>query len=196
MDGLLGDLVCASRGQNKVRVEATIDPSLHIIHGRIHVEGERTLRLVDAQSQLPIPIRDIDIRRTFPGLPERGWIHTQDLGNGQYQFHTVLPRRMGANGLTPGKGLFVNGGWLPQPTRNGQLLAVDWEVELQVPEQHTVILNGFIGKGTISWQGTSPFLSLVRPKAHLETIQSDERAVTWVGRRPSNPDEKTDSRPA
>ena len=174
-----------ARGQNKVRVEATIDPSLHIIHGRIHVEGERTLRLVDAQSQLPIPIRDIDIRRTFPGLPERGWIHTQDLGNGQYQFHTVLPRRMGANGLTPGKGLFVNGGWLPQPTRDGQLLAVDWEVELQVPEQHTVILNGFIGKGTISWQGKSSFLSLaVLRKAHLETIQSDERAVTWVGRRP------------
>ena len=165
----LGATCSSALAAVKIRVEAQIDPSLHTIHGQIQITDERSIRLVDVQSELPIPARDIDLRRTFPGAPEKGWMHMQHLGNGLYQFHTVLPRRLGANGLAPNKGFFVNGGWLPQPTRNGRLLEVDWEVEIRVPDQHTVVLNGLIGQDAISWQGQSHSLSLAVLRKALGT---------------------------
>ena len=67
---------CAGSRQNSGRSRAR--PLLCIpFMGKYKSTDERSIRLVDVQSQLPIPKRDIDLRRTFPGAPEKSWMHIQ-----------------------------------------------------------------------------------------------------------------------
>jgi hypothetical protein len=52
------------------------------------------------------------------------------------RFTAHLPRRYGAAGLVPGRGLFVNGLWHPQPTRDGAPVQAQWQASLHLPASH------------------------------------------------------------
>jgi hypothetical protein len=181
----------AARGAEvpKVRLRASVGIDLQTVEGVLYLEEGSPLSLVDVQALLPVPQQDADLRRTFPGKPEQGWMHIERQSPGEYLFHSLMPRRFGAVGKAPRRGLYANGFWFPQPVVDDRLVAIDWDVEIDVPDGYTVILNGLIGESKLSWQGRASTLSLaVLPEAHIEPIESDGRAAFWV--RTSPPGER------
>ena len=169
----------------KVTLRASIGSDLQTVEGELQLEKGSPLSLVDVQALLPIPQQDADLRRTFPGKPEQGWMHIERQTPEQFLFHSLMPRRFGAVGRAPRRGLYANGFWFPQPVIDDRLVAIDWDVEIDVPEGYTVILNGLIGESTLSWQGRASTLSLaVLPDAHIESITSGGRAAFWVRTSP------------
>ena len=129
------------------------------------------LRLVDLLSQLPVPTDDQDLRRTFPGDVETGWVHLDRPSASRSPFYAVLPRRAGAAGLVPGRGLFANGLWHPHPVRGTELEVVHWDVRVVLPPGVTGVLNGTVGRGELLWAGEAERLSLaVLTKARVTRV--------------------------
>ena len=142
-----------------MHLTATVRPDLQSIIGEIEIHGEG-VRLEDVLSMLPQPEDESTAWRTWPAAPETGWVHITPLGKGHHAFYAILPRRYGASGMVPGKGLFVNGLWHPQPMRGGAIEPVRWDVEVTLPEGSVGALNSTTGAGVLRWQGQADRLSL------------------------------------
>ena len=167
----------------RIFVDAEIRSDLQTVVGTMRVDGEG-IRLVDPQSLLPMPPDDRERRRTFPNGPEKGWIHLESLGDGRYAFHSILPSRYDATGKVPGRGLYANGLWLPQPVTGTALAQVDWVVDVALPSGTVAILNGVAGTGTVRWTGTAERLSIaVIPHAYASFLTLPEGQVAVVSDR-------------
>lgn len=182
---LLGLAGATSTHAASVRLEATVQEDLQVVVGTVElVEGEG-LRLVDTLSQLPVPQDDQALRRTFPGPREEGWVHIETPEGPRSAFHTVLPRRSGAAGMVPGRGLFASGHWHPLPLRGGEAEVVHWEVRLHLPEGTTGVLNGVVAEGLLEWSGEADRLALaVIPGARVETLELPVGELVVVDRGP------------
>jgi len=168
-----------------IHLDATVDASLQVIHGEVVVTDGDGLRLVDLLSQLPIPADDQDLRRTFPGDVETGWVHLDRPSDTRSPFYAILPRRAGAAGLVPGRGLFANGLWHPHPVRGTNLEVVHWDVRLVLPPGVTGVLNGTVGRGELSWTGEAERLSLaVLPKARVTRVPLPAGELVMVDQGP------------
>jgi hypothetical protein len=164
----------------RVFVDAVIRPDLQTVVGTMRVDGAG-IRLVDPQSLLPMPDDDRERRRTFPGAPEKGWIHLEPLGDGEYAFHSILPARYDATGKVPGRGLYANGLWLPQPVTGTALATVDWVVDVELPPGSVAILNGVAGTKQMRWSGTAERLALaVIPNAYASFLTLPQGQVAVI----------------
>jgi len=163
---LLGSLLALAAdtfADVELRASAGRDPR-HII-GEMTIISERAgsadLELVDLLSALPVPLREPLFRRTFPRRPETGSVEITVVEPGRWRFRTTLPRRYGASGAVPGRGVFANGLWHPQPIgADGAPLVVAWDAEVRLPEGAVGALNRTVGAGRLRWTGEAERLAL------------------------------------
>jgi hypothetical protein len=154
-----------------VYVRATVSDDLRTIHGTFEVEEYAGLQWVDLLSRLPVPTSDRIQQRTFTNTAEEGFVRVESPRptDRPPSFHTVVPRRMGASGLVPGHGLYLNGLWHPHPIMDGRAALVLWDVVLKLPSGSVGVLNGKVGANAIRWQGTADRLSLaVVPNGRIQ----------------------------
>ncbi|MEC8191214.1 MAG: hypothetical protein VX127_00670 [Myxococcota bacterium] len=171
-----------------VHIEATVSDDLRTISGTIvvpHIDG---VQWVDLLEKLPIPAGDRMQHRTFPVRPEQGTLTLEVASETQTEqrFHTVLPRRFGASGVVPRRGLFANGLWHPHPASDGQPAVVNWDVTLTLPTGSTGVLNGVVAQERLHYSGTADRLSLaVLHNARVQTIPiADNVNMTLVDAGP------------
>jgi hypothetical protein len=158
----------------EVRIQAEVSADLRTITGTLSAESHPDLTWVDLLSQLPIPTSDRVQQRTFTGNPEAGLVRLEPAPgvDRPRQFHTILPRRFGAAGLVPGRGLFANGLWHPHPLVDGRLALVKWVVEIKLPPGTLGVLNGEYSHDKVSWSGTAERLALaVIPRARVQEFK-------------------------
>ena len=158
----------------EVKIKAKVSQDLRTITGTIESDPHPGLQWVDLLSRMPIPTSDRIEQRTFTDLPEAGVVRLEPTPEADrpQQFHTVLPRRFGANGLVPGRGIFANGLWHPHPVIDNQLAIVRWTVEIDVPDGALGVLNGNYSHEHVEWSGQSERLSLaVMPRARIQKFQ-------------------------
>lgn len=147
-----------------VVVRAQVSEDLRTIQGEMLVIDGQGLRFVDALSKLEIPTDDELLRRTFPVGVEEGWVRVQEAGqlagHDRYVFYAIIPRRYDAAGLVPGRGLFMNGLWHPQPVRGDTVPVVAWDVEVAFPPGVMGVLNSAHGEGKVHWAGDGERIGL------------------------------------
>jgi hypothetical protein len=164
----------------RIFVDAEVQSDLQTVVGTMRVEGPG-VRLVDPQSLLPMPTDDRERRRTFPGAVEKGWIHVEPIADDTFAFHAILPDRYDATGKVPGRGLYANGLWLPQPVIGTTLAEVEWVVDLALPAGSVAILNGTAGTKEVRWSGTAERLALaVIPHAFASFLTLPQGQVAVV----------------
>jgi hypothetical protein len=141
-----------------------VHPDLRAISGELQIEGGAGLRLVDALQRLPVPADDELLRLTFPAGANEGWLHLRpapcpstDLC---VRFYTVLPDRWGASGRAPGRGLFLNGLWHPQPLGADGAPVLRWEVEVSAPPGAVLVVNDAVGETGVRWAGAAERVAL------------------------------------
>lgn len=146
----------------QVTIQATVSEDLQSIHGTFEVKDHAGLQWVDLLSRLPVPTSDRIQQRTFSHQVEEGFVRLESPKptNRPPSFHTIVPRRMGASGLVPGHGLFLNGLWHPHPVMDGRSALVLWDVTLEIPDDAVGVLNGNVARGTLKWSGTADRLAL------------------------------------
>ncbi|MBL8615950.1 MAG: hypothetical protein JNM72_10115 [Deltaproteobacteria bacterium] len=178
----------AHAGLPTVVVEAELHPSLRGLSGTVQLRAETPadldgIDLVDALSALPVPEDDQLRRATFPRGVQQGWVRqTPEVGSIR-RFWALLPIRSNAAGFVPGRGLFLNGFWHPQPVRDGAPVPVRWEVHLRLPPGVIGVLNGVIGEDELSWTGETQHLALaVLPRARIAHLQAGELELVLVER--------------
>ncbi len=144
------------------KIRATVSDDLRTIRGTIAVDDYPGLQWLDLLSQLPLPNSDRVEQRTFTHVKEKGFMRLESPkpSGRNPTFHVVFPRRMGASGLVPDRGLFVNGLWHPHPVLDGRSALIMWDVELKLPENTVGVLNGAVAEGILRWKGTADRLSL------------------------------------
>ena len=146
------------------------------------------VQLVDPLPMLPLPTDDMLARRTFPGAIQAGRAQRTPLSDGHWSFTTVLPERYGAAGSVPGRGLFANGLWHPQPVEAGAPSVVRWSVRLTLPPGTVGVLNGVAGEGVLEWEGDAERLALaVIPGGRISTLDLPHGTVQLVERGPPRP---------
>ena len=180
--------VVAPTGSVEARIRASVSDDLRVIQGTFEADAHENLEWVNLLSQLPMPATDRARHRTFPGASEAGVLYLEGSGpvSRPRSFHVILPRRFGASGMVPGRGLFSNGLWHPHPVLNGRIATVQWDVELTLPPGATGVLNGVVSTGTIRWKGHGDRLSLaVLTDARIQEIAiSPETTMTLVDTGP------------
>lgn len=151
-------LLCAVSNEAlavEIVVRATVAPDLQTITGTLSVQGQ-SLALTDPLERLPVPQDDLTTFRTFPGAPATGRVDWQPVDEGVWAFTTELPRRYGALGALPDRGLWANGGWYPQPVDSeGGLPLAHWDVAVTLPEGTVGALNSTAGAHTLAWEGVA-----------------------------------------
>jgi hypothetical protein len=164
-----------------IHVEAAFEDTC-TIRGTIRASAPVTW--VDPLASLPRPEDDLTTFRTFPGKIEQGEIAWEEAGPGAWRFVTHLPRRFDAQGCTA-RGAWVNGGWTPQPTRDGQPLPpVHWTVAVDAPGA-ALVVGETVGVGHAEWDGVAERVPLASmPHARLEVIGGDGWAVQLVQQGP------------
>ena len=169
----------------RIQLQATVHDNLQTISGSLTVIDGHDLRLADMLSLLPEPPDDLTAHRTWPASPEQGRVQISPADrSGAQAFYSILPRRYGASGFVPGRGLFVNGLWHPQPMDGPSLQPVTWEVTLTLPAGAVGVLNGVTGSGTLHWSGQSERLSLaVIPDGELRDVPLPRGTLTVVDSR-------------
>lgn len=176
--------VSPSRVVPVVKVRAEVSADLRTISGTFEASEMDGLNWVDLLSKLPNPTSDRIQHRTFPGPKESGkvWMEPPPASGRSRSFNAVLPRRFGASGFVPGRGLFSNGLWHPHALINGRLAQVQWDVVLALPKGATGVLNGTVGQHTVRYQGTAERLSLsVLYGARVQTFDlTDSATITLV----------------
>ena len=111
---------------------------------------------------LPQPEDDLTLQRTYPTRIDEGSMSWEQTGL-HVDFVTELPRRYGALGCLPRRGLWANGGWYPQPLVDEAVPLVTWTASVQAEGE--VVLNG----PGAHWEGTAERLSLaVLPRGRHE----------------------------
>ncbi|MBT3220587.1 MAG: hypothetical protein HN348_15990, partial [Proteobacteria bacterium] len=143
----------------RVEILARVDPELNWIEGTIRVDFSSQYMLVDPLASLPEPDDDMTQMRTFPGLIERGRVRWVQIGEDEWSFTTVLPRRFGDVGTTR-KGLFANGYWYPQVLVADGVPVVEWTGLVVLPEGTKGALNDQVGSEILRWRGSGERLSL------------------------------------
>jgi len=176
-----------SNAATRLTVTAVVDANLQTVHGHLQMEGD-VLPVADPLNDLPIPKDDILQRRTFPGSPQAGLAQHTPFLSGRSAFTTVLPKRYGAAGMVPHRGLFANGLWHPQPLRDGAPAVVEWDVTVEIPSGTVGVLNGVVGEGALHWTGTADRLALaVVPDARVMPLELEVGTVQLVERGPPRP---------
>lgn len=178
-------------------LRAEVSEDLRTIEGTLTAPPGLDVRWLDLLSQLPFPTSELDKRRTWPGAPEPGLLRFERVPSGDtpamWRFHAVLPRRYGASGFVPHKGLYVNGLWHPQPVRDGEPAVIDWDVHLELPDDAVAVLNGVTGRGTVAWAGRAERLALaVVPRGRVtqantrvgevRVLEQGRSRRSWVGK--------------
>jgi hypothetical protein len=143
-----------------IEIRARVSPDLQEIRGTITVSGVGSLYMVDPLSRWPEPEDDRQRLRTYPGRPEQGRVRFVQVGPGQWEFNTWLPRRYGDVGWRPNRALYANGGWYPQPLVAGRVLASAWKVSVTLPESALGALGTSVGGGELRWSGQAERASL------------------------------------
>ena len=175
-----------ARSAPRVLLEAWVEPELQTVHGELQLVDGEGLHLTEALSRLPIPADDQLRRLTFPGPVEEGRFHLEPVGEGRWVFHAILPRRYGAAGVVPGRGLFANGLWHPQPMQGDTLATVEWDAVVHLPAEHTGVLNRAVGMRTLRWKGEADRLSLaVLPDARVSELPMAAGRVVLVEQGPT-----------
>ena len=165
---------------------AEVQPDLQTIVGTIQVPNNEDLQLVDALAQLPAPQSDLAAQRTWPHTPETGWVRIREpASDGRRDFRALIPRRLGASGSVPGKGIYLNGLWHPQLLLNERIPVTRWEVELTGPTGAIIVLNSAVGSGTVKWAGMADRLALaVVPKGRATHLPTGNQDLIVVSRGP------------
>ncbi|NOY25164.1 MAG: hypothetical protein GXP62_04745, partial [Oligoflexia bacterium] len=177
-----------------IHLVARVRPDLQTIVGELTVDDPRGLTFVDVLSMLPDPPDDRWIRRTFPFAVEHGTVRIMPRADGQgAYFYAVLPRRGDASGTMPGRGIYANGLWYPQPELGDQVPTVSWDVELDLPEGVVGVLNDSVtdardAPATLRWSGSAERLALaVVPNGHIHELSQPGGRVLLVDRGPRRP---------
>lgn len=173
-----------------MKLQATVDRSLRVISGEVQADPSLGLGWVDALTRLPMPTDDLTRRRTWPHAPEVGEVRIEaDPTNpSRFKFRSLMPRRYGASGVVPGRGLFANGLWHPQPVRGDSLAILDWEVEVTLPEGAIGALNNTWGAGALRWSGRAERLSLtVLPRGRVTEIPVGANQLVILETGPGRP---------
>jgi hypothetical protein len=153
-------LPAALAGTPTITLTATLRDDLQTITGELIVEDGEGVRFIDALSMLPQPESDTVALRTWPRDPEQGWVDITERDRDTLSFYAILPRRYDASGLVPGRGVFLNGLWHPQPVRGTALEDATWDVTLTLPDGVVGTLNGTYGTGELHWQGHAERLAI------------------------------------
>ncbi len=157
---LLGMAVSGEAYAVEIMVRATVGADLSTVEGTLTVRGGE-MTLTSPLERLEMPVDDLTTFRTFPGALDGGALRWQAKGEGVWTFQSELPRRYGALGALPGRGLWANGGWYPQPTlEDGGLPLASWDVQVILPEGAVGALNNTAGAGVLSWKGEADRLAL------------------------------------
>lgn len=168
-----------------VRVRATVSDDLRTITGTMELSADESVWLVDPLPQLPTPDDDVLRRRTFPGPVEQGLAHHTPLTAGSTWFSTVVPDRYGASGRVPGRGLFMNGLWHPQPVDHNGVAVVEWDVEITLPDHTVGVVNGQVGTHTVRWSGEADRIALaVVLEGRVVPVETTVGEVVLVERGP------------
>ena len=101
------------------------------------------------------------------------------------EFYAILPRRYGASGVVPSRGVSLNGLWHPQPVRGSALEDVEWDVTLQLPEDTVGTLNGVYGTGSLRYRGTAERLAISAiPDGEIRSLPLEAGELVVVDSRP------------
>ena len=173
-----------------MHLEATVSDDLRQIDGILRFDPADGLVFRDLLSGLPIPTDDQLRRATFPFRAEPGALRIEAEGPGQVRFTAHLPRRYGAAGLVPGRGLFVNGLWHPQPTRDGAPVQAQWQTSLHLPAGVAAALNNVAEVNpddrTLRYAGEAAHLGLaVVPGGRVDRLEGALTPLRVLRRGPS-----------
>jgi len=137
-----------------IRVDARVTDDLRGVRGTMWIEGAgEPPMLANPLARLPQPQDDRTLFRTYPGAPDEGEMRWSPAPGGGWAFETRLPKRYGALGALPGRGLWANGGWYPQPLVDGAPPTADFEVTVSLPEGAVGVLGTSAGEGELAWSG-------------------------------------------
>lgn len=114
----------------------------------------------DALEPLPNPTHELDVMRTWAGLPHRGHLRLAPHSHSpaKVAFQTRLPRRRGDVGATR-HGVFANGRWHPHPDVP-EASTTRWHVTLKVPEGWACAIGDHVGTDELKVSVDGPFVSL------------------------------------
>ena len=143
-----------------VVIDARINDDLTVVQGTLRVTGPTRFKVVDPLALLPEPEDDRTLFRTYPGLPERGSVRFVQVDHNTWAFTTLLPRRHGDVGTQPGRALFANGAWYPQPRTADGLPRALWRVRVELPEGVTGAVGDVAGTDVVEWVGAGERASL------------------------------------
>lgn len=170
--------------QPAVFIEAEVSPDLQVITGTIKIEGGRGVRLVDPLADLPSPPDDRTALRTHPGAPEQGVVRFTPHGPSRWSFTTLLPKRWGDVGVLPGRRLYANGLWYPQPLLDGRPIEALWAVTVKLPPGAVGALGHTAGQDDLTWLGLGERASLaVLKRGQITTLAHDDLHIDVLTRR-------------
>ncbi len=163
-------------------VEARVTPDGERLTGTLRLIGLEDPNLVDPLQLLPDPQDDSTLFRTFPGQPDTGSVEWTEVAPDLWAFEANLPRRYGALGTLPGRGLWANGGWYPQVLGTEEALPLlSWEATVELPPGWTGALNGTSGTGTLHWEGEADRLSLAAlANGRISILEGPSGTLTLV----------------
>ncbi len=177
-------LPAALAGTPTITLTATLRDDLQTITGELRVEDGEGVRFIDALSLLPQPTSDTVALRTWPQQPEQGWVEITEHSD-SLSFYAILPRRYDASGFVPGRGVFLNGLWHPQPVRGSALEDAYWDVTLTLPEGTVGTLNGSYGTSEVRWQGQAERLAISAiPGGEIRSLPLEAGELVVVDSRP------------
>lgn len=157
-----------------VVIDARVNDDLTVVQGTLRVTGTTRVKVVDPLALLPMPQDDRTLIRTFPGIPEQGTVRFVELGDNTWAFTTLLPRRFGDVGTRPGRALFANGAWYPQPRTAEGLPNALWRVRVELPEGVTGAVGDVAGTDVVEWVGAGERASLAAVRrGRLTTLRHE-----------------------
>jgi hypothetical protein len=156
----------------EIELRASVSADLHVVRGTIATSAPATF--LDPLARLPVPTDDRTLFRTFPNAANTGSVTWEALSGfpGTWRFTARLPDRFGDIGVLPGRGMWADGGWYPQPVdARGAPLVASWNVSVVLPEGAVGVVDGVVGEGRVAWRGLADRAALaVLPKAHVTTL--------------------------
>lgn len=167
-----------------IRIDATVDDDLEVITGTLTYTGDQPVYVVDPLAKLPAPSDDRTTLRTWTGAAERGVVRAVPTGTGQWRFTTILPRRWGDVGAQPGRALFANGQWYPQPMLEDEPIDALWTVSITLPQGVAGAVGDVAGTERIAWFGMGERVSLaVLRGGRVTSLEEDGMRVDLLTRR-------------
>lgn len=165
-----------------VHVQATVSADLRTVKGLLEIPRPPAgLTLVDALAALPQPADDATRSTTFPGRAEVGSVTWTEEGPDRWRFVATLPARYGGAGRVPGRGLWLDGGWFPQPLVDGELPTLAWSARVVDPEGRLVVVGSEVGWGSAAAAGVGDRVVLAAlERARVTEIVQDDDTLRLV----------------